>query len=60
MRDSESRLVPFTDLDEATSLLDTGSARELERSLNAVLEGRTVIEITELGPHQDLIAAGGS
>ncbi|WP_406639529.1 ABC transporter ATP-binding protein [Amycolatopsis sp. WGS_07] len=67
-------------LDEATSLLDTGSARELERSLNAVLEGRTVIaiahrlhtaaaadrvavveggRITELGPHEDLIAAGG-
>ncbi len=32
-------------LDEATSLLDTGSARELERSLTAVLEGRTVIAI---------------
>ncbi|SDX21009.1 ABC-type multidrug transport system, ATPase and permease component [Amycolatopsis xylanica] len=32
-------------LDEATSLLDTGSARELERSLNGVLEGRTVIAI---------------
>ncbi|MEV4604041.1 ABC transporter ATP-binding protein [Amycolatopsis sp. NPDC049253] len=32
-------------LDEATSLLDTGSARELERSLNAVLAGRTVIAI---------------
>jgi len=32
-------------LDEATSLLDTGSARELERSLNRVLEGRTVIAI---------------
>ena len=32
-------------LDEATSLLDTGSARELERSLNSVLEGRTVIAI---------------
>ncbi|WP_326567049.1 ABC transporter ATP-binding protein [Amycolatopsis rhabdoformis] len=32
-------------LDEATSLLDTGSARELERSLNAVLSGRTVIAI---------------
>ncbi|WP_020663990.1 ABC transporter ATP-binding protein [Amycolatopsis benzoatilytica] len=67
-------------LDEATSLLDTGSARELERSLNAVLEGRTVIaiahrlhtaaaadrvavveggRITELGPHQDLLAADG-
>ncbi|QWF80855.1 ABC transporter ATP-binding protein [Amycolatopsis sp. CA-230715] len=32
-------------LDEATSLLDTSSARELERSLNGVLEGRTVIAI---------------
>jgi ABC-type multidrug transport system fused ATPase/permease subunit len=32
-------------LDEATSLLDTGSARELERSLNRVLAGRTVIAI---------------
>ncbi|MEV7554698.1 ABC transporter ATP-binding protein [Amycolatopsis sp. NPDC089917] len=32
-------------LDEATSLLDTGSARELEKSLSAVLEGRTVIAI---------------
>ncbi|WP_410656097.1 ABC transporter ATP-binding protein [Amycolatopsis sp. lyj-112] len=32
-------------LDEATSLLDTGSARDLERSLSAVLEGRTVIAI---------------
>ncbi|MBB4687534.1 ABC transporter ATP-binding protein [Amycolatopsis jiangsuensis] len=32
-------------LDEATSLLDTGSARDLERSLTAVLEGRTVIAI---------------
>jgi ABC-type multidrug transport system fused ATPase/permease subunit len=32
-------------LDEATSLLDTGSARELERSLNRVLDGRTVIAI---------------
>jgi ABC-type multidrug transport system fused ATPase/permease subunit len=32
-------------LDEATSLLDTGSARDLERSLNRVLEGRTVIAI---------------
>ncbi|MFF0146516.1 ABC-type multidrug transport system fused ATPase/permease subunit [Amycolatopsis sulphurea] len=67
-------------LDEATSLLDTGSARELERSLNAVLEGRTVIaiahrlhtaaaadrvavvedgRITELGSHQQLLAAEG-
>ncbi|HWD02186.1 MAG TPA: ABC transporter ATP-binding protein [Amycolatopsis sp.] len=32
-------------LDEATSLLDTGSARDLERSLSAVLAGRTVIAI---------------
>ncbi|GAB2978779.1 ABC transporter ATP-binding protein/permease [Amycolatopsis acidiphila] len=32
-------------LDEATSLLDTSSARQLERSLNGVLEGRTVIAI---------------
>ncbi|MFI6029344.1 ABC transporter ATP-binding protein [Amycolatopsis magusensis] len=32
-------------LDEATSLLDTGSARELERSLSQVLAGRTVIAI---------------
>ncbi|MGW4061105.1 ABC transporter ATP-binding protein [Amycolatopsis sp. NPDC004747] len=68
-------------LDEATSLLDTGSARDLERSLNSVLEGRTVIaiahrlhtaaaadrvavveggRITELGPHEELLSAGGS
>lgn len=32
-------------LDEATSLLDTSSARELERTLAKVLEGRTVIAI---------------
>ncbi|HVV09614.1 ABC transporter ATP-binding protein [Amycolatopsis sp.] len=32
-------------LDEATSLLDTSSARSLERSLNGVLAGRTVIAI---------------
>ncbi|MGH3939865.1 MAG: ABC transporter ATP-binding protein [Pseudonocardiaceae bacterium] len=32
-------------LDEATSEMDPGSARELERSLAAVLEGRTVISI---------------
>ncbi|MBV8992137.1 MAG: ABC transporter ATP-binding protein [Pseudonocardiales bacterium] len=32
-------------LDEATSLLDVTSARELERSLNRVLAGRTVIAI---------------
>ncbi|MCP2253491.1 ABC-type multidrug transport system, ATPase and permease component [Prauserella aidingensis] len=32
-------------LDEATSLLDTSSARDLERTLARVLEGRTVIAI---------------
>jgi ABC-type multidrug transport system fused ATPase/permease subunit len=32
-------------LDEATSLLDPGSARHLERSLAAVVEGRTVVAI---------------
>jgi ABC-type multidrug transport system fused ATPase/permease subunit len=32
-------------LDEATSLLDPRSARQLERTLNALLEGRTVIAI---------------
>ena len=32
-------------LDEATSLLDPRAARHLERSLDAVLEGRTVIAI---------------
>ncbi|MFI7604071.1 ABC transporter ATP-binding protein [Micromonospora sp. NPDC049366] len=32
-------------LDEATSLIDPRAARELERSLAAVLEGRTVIAI---------------
>ena len=32
-------------LDEATSLIDPRSARHLERSLAAVLEGRTVIAI---------------
>lgn len=32
-------------LDEATSLLDPRAARHLERSLNAVVEGRTVIAI---------------
>ena len=68
-------------LDEATSLLDPRAARELERSLAAVLRGRTVIaiahrlfsahdadrvavvedgRITELGPHDELVAAGGS
>jgi ABC-type multidrug transport system fused ATPase/permease subunit len=68
-------------LDEATSLLDPRAARDLERSLAAVLHGRTVVaiahrlfsahdadrvavvedgRITELGPHADLVAAGGS
>lgn len=67
-------------LDEATSLLDPRAARHLERSLSAVLEGRTVVaiahrlhtahdadrvavvdsgRITEIGPHDDLLAAGG-
>ena len=32
-------------LDEATSLIDPRAARHLERSLGAVLEGRTVIAI---------------
>jgi ABC-type multidrug transport system fused ATPase/permease subunit len=32
-------------LDEATSLLDPRSARHLERSLAAVVEGRTVVAI---------------
>ena len=31
--------------DEATSLLDPGAARHLERSISAVLEGRTVVAI---------------
>ncbi len=68
-------------LDEATSLIDPRAARHLERSLAAVLDGRTVIAIahrlfsahdadrvavvedgviSELGPHDDLVAAGGS
>jgi ABC-type multidrug transport system fused ATPase/permease subunit len=67
-------------LDEATSLLDPRAARHLERSLNGVLAGRTVIaiahrlhtahdadrvavvdggRITEIGPHDELVAAGG-
>lgn len=68
-------------LDEATSLLDPRAARHLERSLSAVLQGRTVVaiahrlhtahdadrvavvedgRISEIGPHDDLVAAGGS
>jgi ABC-type multidrug transport system fused ATPase/permease subunit len=68
-------------LDEATSLIDPRAARHLERSLAAVLQGRTVIaiahrlfsahdadrvavvedgRITEIGPHDELVAAGGS
>ncbi|MET8195530.1 ABC transporter ATP-binding protein [Micromonospora sp. NPDC005686] len=68
-------------LDEATSLIDPRAARALERSLSAVLQGRTVIaiahrlfsahdadrvavvadgRITELGSHDELVAAGGS
>ncbi len=68
-------------LDEATSLIDPRAARHLERSLAAVLQGRTVIAIahrlfsahdadrvavvedgviSELGSHDELVAAGGS
>ncbi|WP_406312077.1 ABC transporter ATP-binding protein/permease [Streptosporangium sp. NBC_01639] len=68
-------------LDEATSLIDPRAARNLERSLAAVLDGRTVIaiahrlytahdadrvavvedgRISELGSHDDLVAAEGS
>ncbi len=67
-------------LDEATSLLDPRAARHLERSLSAVLDGRTVVaiahrlhtahdadrvavvdagRITEIGSHDELVAAGG-
>ncbi|MEH1100932.1 ABC transporter ATP-binding protein [Micromonospora sp. CPCC 205561] len=68
-------------LDEATSLIDPHAARHLERSLAAVLQGRTVVaiahrlfsahdadrvavvedgRITEIGSHDELVAAGGS
>ncbi len=68
-------------LDEATSLLDPRAARHLERSLNAVVQGRTVVaiahrlhtahdadrvavvqdgRISEIGPHDELVAAGGA
>ncbi|GAA2870680.1 multidrug ABC transporter ATP-binding protein [Actinoplanes cyaneus] len=68
-------------LDEATALLDPRAARDLERSLAAVVHGRTVVaiahrlfsahdadrvavvedgRITELGSHDELVAANGS
>jgi ATP-binding cassette, subfamily C, bacterial len=67
-------------LDEATAMLDPAAARNAERALAAVLDGRTVIAIahrlqtardadrvavmdagtiTEVGTHDDLVAAGG-
>ncbi|GAA3862347.1 ABC transporter ATP-binding protein [Saccharothrix violaceirubra] len=68
-------------LDEATAMLDPATARNAERSMAAVLRGRTVIaiahrlhtahdadrvavmedgRITELGAHDELVAAGGT
>ncbi len=68
-------------LDEATALLDPRAARDLERSLAAVVHGRTVVaiahrlfsahdadrvavvedgRITEMGSHDELVAANGS
>ena len=46
-------------LDEATSLLDPGAARHLERSLSAVLAGRTVVAIAHrlhTAQHADRVA----
>lgn len=46
-------------LDEATSLLDPSAARHLERSLAAVLEGRTVVAVAhrlETARQADLVA----
>ena len=67
-------------LDEATSSLDPGTEALVERALEVLMEGRTVVVIAhrlstarradrvgvvvdgrlvELGPHDDLVAAGG-
>ncbi|GAA0964344.1 ABC transporter ATP-binding protein [Actinocorallia libanotica] len=51
-------------LDEATSLIDPRAARELERSLGAVLEGRTVVAIahrlhTAHDADRDAVVEGG-
>ena len=46
-------------LDEATSLLDPSAARHLERSLSAVLAGRTVVAIAHrlhTAQHADRVA----